>query len=121
MMTVNYISSSRLKELKEHTADDTTLQTLSSIIRHGWPSRPSSLPHAIRPYFPFRDELTIENGVIMKGHKAVIPKSLQKDYTSIMHRGHPGAEATKRRARGIVFWLTMTDDIDKGIQSCSVW
>ena len=120
VMTVNYISSSRLEELKKHTAEDTTLQTLSTVIRHEWPSKQHSLPHAIRPYFPFRDELTIEDGVIVKGHKAVIPCSLKKEYISIMHRGHPGVEATKLRARGIVFWPTMTQDIEKEIQSCSV-
>lgn len=120
VMTVNYISSSRLEELERHTAEDMTLQTLSTTIRHGWPAKQHNLPHAIRPYFPFRDELIVENGVIMKGHKAVIPLSLQKEYISIMHRGHPGEEATKRRARGIVFWPTMTDNIHTEIQSCSV-
>lgn len=99
VMTVSYISSSRLEELKRHTADDTSLQTLSTLIRHEWPRKQRNLPHAIRPYFPFRDELAINDGVIMKGHKAVIPESLHKDYISIMHRGHPGAEATRRRGR----------------------
>lgn len=34
-----------------------------------------------------------------------------------MHRGHPGAETklTKQRAREIVFWQTLTDDIRKEI------
>lgn len=120
VMTVSYISSSRLEELKRHTVDDTSLQTLSTLIRHEWPRKQRNLPHAIRPYFPFRDELAINDGVIMKGHKAVIPESLHKDYISIMHRGHPGAEATRRRGRGIVFWPTMTDDINKETESCSV-
>ncbi len=97
-MTVNYISSSGFEELKRHTADDMTLQTLSAIINHGWPAKQRSLPHDTRPYFPFRDELTVEDGVIMKGHKAAVPSSLQKEYVSITHRGHPGADAAKRRA-----------------------
>lgn len=105
--------SSRLEELKRHRADDTTLQTLSTIIRHEWLRKQQNLPHAIRPYFPFRDELTIKDGVIRKGHKAVIPVSLQKEYISTVHRGHPGAEPTRQRVRGIVFWPTMTDDVNK--------
>ena len=64
MMTVSYIPSSCLEELKRHTMDDTTLQTISTIIRHEWLRK----RNAIRPYFPFRDELTIKDGVIMKGH-----------------------------------------------------
>jgi len=82
VMTVSYISSSRLEELKRHTVDDTTLQTLGTIIRHEWPRKQRNLPNAIRPYFPFRDKRTIKDGVIMKGHKAVVPVSLQKEYST---------------------------------------
>lgn len=106
VMHINYISSSRLEELKRHTAEDTAQ------IRHEWSNKRRSLPHALYPYFPFRDELTIDDGVIMKGYKAVIPCSLQRQYISIVHRGHPGVEATKQRVRDIVFWPTMTADIE---------
>lgn len=57
VMTVNYILHS-LEELKKHTAEDTTLQTLSAIIRHEWSSKQRSLPHAHHPYFPFRNGIT---------------------------------------------------------------
>uniref|UniRef100_A0A669EUY2 Gypsy retrotransposon integrase-like protein 1 n=1 Tax=Oreochromis niloticus TaxID=8128 RepID=A0A669EUY2_ORENI len=120
VMTVSCISSSRLEELKGHTAEDETLQALSSFIKHGWPQRLHNLPTAVHPYFPFRDELTVDDGIILKGFKAVIPKSLQGDYITIMHRGHPGVEATKRRARGIVFWPFMSRDIEQTVTSCSV-
>uniref|UniRef100_A0A3P9CX27 SRCR domain-containing protein n=1 Tax=Maylandia zebra TaxID=106582 RepID=A0A3P9CX27_9CICH len=43
-MTVSCISSSRLEELKGHTAEDETLQALSSLIKHGWPQRLHNLP-----------------------------------------------------------------------------
>lgn len=120
IMTVSYISSARLQKLREHTATEPTLQTLGSIIRHGWPNRLHNLPLTVRPYFPFRDELTTDNGIVMKGHKTVIPVSLQKTYMDILDRGHPGTEATKRRARGIVLWPTMTKDIDDKGQVHSV-
>lgn len=120
VMNICYVSSSRLQELREHTATDPTLQMLSSTIKHGWPNKLHNVHNAVRPYFPFRDELTVEDGIVMKGLKTVIPLCLQKTYTSILHRGHPGAEATKRRARGIVFWPTMTKDIEEEVQACSV-
>ena len=50
--------------------------------------------------------------VSMKGPKAVIPQSLQCEYIAILHRGHPGTEATKRRARDIVFWPSMSKDME---------
>ena len=56
----------------------------------------------------------------MKGPKTVISKALQKDYITILHRGHPGSESTKRRARGIVFWPTINEDIEKETTTCPV-
>ena len=62
----------------------------------------------------------IEDGVIMKGPKAVIPQTLQREYIAILHRGHPSTEATKRRARDIVFWPSMGQNIERETLSCSV-
>ncbi|XP_033095389.1 uncharacterized protein K02A2.6-like [Anneissia japonica] len=55
----------------------------------------------------------------MKGHKSIIPSSVQSS-TQILHKGHPGIEATKRRAREIVYWRSMCDDISKFVSSCQV-
>lgn len=55
----------------------------------------------------------------MKGHKTVIPRSLQREYIGIDHRGHPCVDATKHRARGIMFWPTMMADITVELLSCS--
>lgn len=120
VMSVSYISTARLEELRTHTAQDQVLQTLSTVIQHGWPDKERQLPLAIRAFFPYRDELATEDGIVVKGHRAVIPHSLQQDYVNIMHRGHPGLESTKCRARMTVFWPTMNRDITEKLLSCSV-
>lgn len=79
--------------------------------------------HASTPYsciFPYRDELATEDGIVLKGHRAVIPHSLQQEYINILHRGHPGMELTKYRARMTVFWPTMNRDMTEKLLSCSV-
>ncbi|KAF0044794.1 hypothetical protein F2P81_003952 [Scophthalmus maximus] len=52
------------------------------------------------------NELTVDAGIVMKCHKTVIPQSLQREHIPIVHKGHPGVEATKRRARSIIFCHT---------------
>lgn len=101
VMSVSYISTARLEELRTHTAQDQVLQTLSTVIQHGWPDKECKLPLPIRAFFPYRDELATGDGIIVKGHRAVIPHSLQQDYVNIMHRGHPGLESTKRQHTGL--------------------
>lgn len=120
VMTVSCISTARLEELKRHTAQDDVLQALSSVIQRGWPSREGQVQPAIAPFFPYRDELSVDDGIVIKGHKAVIPHSLQSEYISIVHKGHPGIEATKRRARSVVFWPDMSKNITEELLSCAV-
>lgn len=120
VMTVTRISQSKTEELRQATASDTTLQKLTATIQRGWPESERQVAPNIRSYFPFRDELAIEDGIVMKGAKAIIPESLHKSYAQIMHRGHIGAEATKRRAREIVYWPSMNSDITDHVNACMV-
>ena len=96
-MAVQLISPWQLEELRKHTAEDTTLQTLSNFTQNGWPRRSCSIPAQVRPFFGFPDELCVENNIIMRGCRAVIPTSLHSDYLKALHKGHPGMEGTTRR------------------------
>jgi transposase InsO family protein len=116
IMSVLPISSKKLVELKEATAKDVTLQKVHRAIVMGWSKKETEL----RPFYPVRDELIEDDGVILKGHKIVVPKSLQKEYVDLAHSGHLGAEATKRRARDILYWPSMSRDIDDVVAQCSV-
>jgi hypothetical protein len=120
VMSVLPISTSRMSELQRATAADPVLQTVGKFIQHGWPDRVTSVPQHARQFYLFRDELTLDNDIVMKGLKAVIPQSLQATYVKLLHDGHIGAESTKRRARDIVYWLSMSHDIDNLVSSCSV-
>ena len=73
VMTVQLISPWRLEELGQYTAGDRVLQKLTCFIQRGWPRRPCSVTTEVRPFFSFRDELTVEDRIIMKGNRAVYP------------------------------------------------
>lgn len=103
-MEILHISDARQEELCKATAEKHTLQRLTVTIRHGWPKAPKSCAPETRSYLTFRDELTVNNRIVMKGHKSMIPKSLQDSYTPILQKGHPGLEV-----HDIVFWTTMSD------------
>ncbi|CAB4039171.1 Hypothetical predicted protein [Paramuricea clavata] len=94
------------------------MQKLGQVIRSGWPAKYREVPRELAEYFSVRDELVIDNGVILKSQRVVVPESLRRVYIEQLHRGHPGVEATKRRARDVVYWPTMTKDIEYVISSC---
>ena len=87
------------------------MQKLAKFIKEGWPGHERSVSPDVKPFFPFRDELLIENDIILKGQKAVVPKSLQSTYIAILHTGHMSADRTKQVASDVVYWPKMRQDI----------
>ena len=50
----------------------------------------------------------------------MVPKSLHSDYLHRVHLGHTGIESTKKRARDILYWPGMSEDIERLVRTCSV-
>ena len=74
------ISEQQLSEIKQETAKDPTLQTLKNVILRGWPENSCSVPKEVSVYFNVRDELAVQDGIIFKGQRCVIPKTLRHRY-----------------------------------------
>ena len=108
----------RNRSLQHETALDTTLMTLKDIIIKGWPERRHDVPKALHQYWPFRDELAVEDGLIVKGECIIIPASQQQHVLLQLHEGHQGSEKTKLRAKECVFWVGITKDIDTLVKNC---
>ena len=61
VMMVNALkgeSDQRIKEVKEATVTDESMQTLLDIIKEGWPEHKKDVPSEVRPYFDVRDTLS---------------------------------------------------------------
>ena len=89
------------------TARDDTLQVLTRVILEGWPEEKTAIPAAAMPYFCVRDELSVQNGIIFRGERTLIPKSLRHDMLRQINMFHMGMEECLRRARECVYWPAM--------------
>ena len=58
-----------LESLQEETKAYSTLATLTDLIITGQPNGVQDLPEHLHPYWCFRDELTILDGIVMKGSR----------------------------------------------------
>ena len=72
----------------------------------------------LREYWSFRDELSILDGLVLKGMRIVIPKSCQDELLSKLHEGHFGVDHTKLRARDSIYWLQIGRDIENLVKTC---
>ena len=116
---VTAVHQSKLPELQAATATDPALSLLRKMINNGWPDKSKSIPHLIQPYFAVRDELSVQDGIVLKGNKVVIPSSQRARLIQQGHRGHPGIPRTTERLRDIAFWPSLADDVEEALKTCA--
>ena len=50
--------------------------------------------HAVKAYFNYREELTVVDGLVLKGQRIVIPKKLRQSCLAILHIAHMAVNKT---------------------------
>ena len=114
------LAAAKLDDVQAHTAKDDILQVLTRVILEGWPEDKTAIPAAAMPYFSVRDELSVQNGIILRGERALIPKSLRHDMLRRIHMSHMGVEGCLRRARECVYWPAMSSEVKDFILKCDI-
>ena len=112
------IREERLKQLKTATQSDETMQALKTVILKGWPDTRKELLDQVTPYFSYRDELTLHDGLIFKGENVVVPESMRKPLKEHLHISHLGGENMLRRASECVSWPGMSAEIKDLASTC---
>ena len=69
------------------------MSILKEVILQGWPVNKSQVPVQVAPYFTFRDELTVHDGLVFKGERVVVPVSLRQSFKERLHSTHLGSES----------------------------
>ena len=114
------ISDSKFEQFVNETNADPTLQKLKEYVTSGWPNTRDEVVHSVEPYFNYRDEISELNGILLKGHSAVIvPSSMQPEMRKLLHTGHPGIVNMKMKARNVLFWPGMNKELEDFVYSCS--
>ena len=125
ILAVNFLQYSSIEErerdeMLQETNKDKEFQSLKHYISTGWPSKRSQIPVSLHPYWNFRDELTVESGILMKNSKVLIPETLRQKYLKQIHQGHQGIEACRSRAREFVFWVNINSDLKEMVEKCDI-
>ena len=125
ILAVNFLQYSSIEErerdeMLHETNKDKELQSLKHYISTGWPAKRSQISVSLHPYWNFRDELTVESGILMKNSKVLIPETLKQKYLRQIHQGHQGIEACRSRAREFVFWVNINSDLKEMVEKCDI-
>ena len=84
---------------------------LKHTVQTGWPQDICDLPKEIQPYWTFCEEMTIEDGLLLKGTQIIVPQTLHKDMIQLLHTGHLGLEKCLNRAKQLMYWPGLYDEL----------
>ena len=107
-----------LEELKEAGAADPNYQALLTAVENGFANKPENMNENALPYWNTRADLWADGNLVMKGNRILIPASKRSEILTKLHSANLGIEATKRRARGMVYWPGIMSDITNVHRRC---
>ena len=107
------VSKRKWNEIAEETEKDEVLKQVIRSINDD----PNTCP---KPYATFVEDLTVVDGVLLKGQRIVIPMKMRPEMRSLVHEGHLGIEKCKRRAREVMYWPNMNTDVCDFVSRCDI-
>uniref|UniRef100_A0A0A9W9U6 RNA-directed DNA polymerase n=3 Tax=Lygus hesperus TaxID=30085 RepID=A0A0A9W9U6_LYGHE len=112
------ISDLRVKKIMNAQEEDIYTQIVKDRVINGW-ELPINDPK-LRQYYHVRDEMSVWNGILLRGQRFVIPEALRKEMLSEIHNGHLGITKCQHRARQSVWWPKMSADIESHCMACPI-
>lgn len=98
------------------TLNDKTLSKVIEYCKNGWPAKIQD-PNVV-PYYKRKEDLSLENGILMLGNRTVIPFQLRTKVLELLHEQHIGIIRMKMLARNEVYWPGIDIDIEDYGNSC---
>ena len=106
-----------LKKVLREQRIDPVCMALREYIESGWPNKNQLIPE-LKTYWSVQDELSVQDHLLLRGCRLVIPTTLQKEVLLRIHDGHLGITKCRLRARQAVWWPGMSSQIEHLIRSC---
>lgn len=105
-------------DVAKASRNDALLSTVINSVWRGWSTSHQTMHTELRVFYLLRHELSVEEGVLLRGHRVVIPTLLRGKVLSMLHEGHPGVVRSKILARNLVWWPGIDNEIESMIRQC---
>ena len=109
-----------LNQFCTETTQDEELALLKHIVQTGWSQNICDLPKEIQPYWIFHEEITIEDGLLLKGTHIIIPQTLCKEMIQLLHTRHLRLEKCLNRAKQSMYWPSLYEELKDLITNCTI-
>ena len=99
-----------LDNIRQKQEEDEACKQIMSYCQNSWPAK-EHVPPSVKQFYPFRDELTVVNGLLLRGIRIVIPVSLRMEILEKLHTGHQGITKCREQARQSVWWPGLSSQL----------
>ena len=109
-----------LDEIRSELKNDDTLKTVMQYVQHGWPEEKRRVHGPIAKYWSERGNISLHNGLLLRGRQIIIPPRLRADVLRRLHDGHQGITKKRANAASSVWWPGISQDITNVVQNCAM-
>ena len=93
---------------------------LKHTITFGWPHTVQELPKELQAYWTFREEMTVEDGLILKATRIVIPPTMRESVLQQLHDGNLGFTKCYNCAKQTVYWPNLRKELEDLVLNCQL-
>ena len=113
-------TSDRINITRGAMEEDCILHTFYGITLNGWPDCIYEVPRIACHFWGARGELTVENGLLLKGDRVCMPPKLYQRMQHDPHSGHKGIKQMQHLVRDRIYRQGLDADIAEYVKHCEV-
>ena len=113
------VSDERRKKRQRQIEQDRETRTVLRLVRDGWPEHRHQCEPAALPYWNVRGELAVDDELLVRGSRLIIPIVSRPQILQSPHAAHQGIDTLLRFARANVYWPGLAADIRRQVEFCS--
>ena len=102
-------------QIRQWTARDPLVSQVREMVLQGWEEVDTE---ELQPYRQKKDELSVQDGCLLWGTRAVVPLAGRSAVLDELHQSHPGVARMKSLGRSYVWWPGFDQDIEEKVREC---
>lgn len=116
------ITKEKRKEFIKETSLDPILSKVKNYCKNGWPKAEEMKDDYfdMKTFQKNQADIHESGGLLFFNYRLIVPASLRAYMLNLLHEAHFGIEKTKARARQMVYWSRINNDIENLISKCIV-
>ena len=105
-------------QIRKMTDRDPVLAKVKQYTWKGWPATVTD--KQLHPYSSKRDELSLEDEILLWGSRVVVPPQARDTVMEEAHSAHIGIARMKSLTRQFVWWTKIDSNLEAKVRNCSV-